>query len=73
MVRFVAQVLQERLERTTSDAQESEQDNALLELAEEEQMQAMMAFLWSWPVPPAARDTCCETHYVLRLARETWP
>ena len=54
--------------------EEEEEDSAeLQEFVEEEQMQAMMSFLWTWPLASDAQDAqdaCCDTHHILSRAAE---
>ncbi|CAJ1362664.1 unnamed protein product [Effrenium voratum] len=42
-----------------------------LELLPEERLQAMMAFLWTWPCRMSAKG-CCETHRLLNEAHAPW-
>ena len=45
----------------------------LQEFVEEEQMQAMMSFLWTWPLASQdVQDACCDTHHILSRAAEPW-
>lgn len=55
----------EEAEREDSVAAELE----LQEFVEEEQMQAMMSFLWTWPLASQdVQDACCDTHHILSRA-----
>lgn len=57
----------EEAEREDSVAAELE----LQEFVEEEQMQAMMSFLWTWPLASQdVQDACCDTHHILSRAAE---
>lgn len=40
----------------------------ILPMEKEEQLQSLLAFLWTWPVP--AGPGCCDTHKVLNVAQE---
>mmetsp|Transcript_19982 Transcript_19982/g.46894 ORF Transcript_19982/g.46894 Transcript_19982/m.46894 type:complete len:621 (+) Transcript_19982:18-1880(+) len=51
-----------------SDAFSTDIPPEILPMEKEEQLQSLLAFLWTWPVPEG--PGCCDTHKVLIVAQE---